>query len=133
MARRLLLLGAVLLAAFLLVTYWALESSEVARITTYPAGGEPRTTHVWVAELDGDPWLEAGTPENAWYRDVLEDPRLRLEFEGAAAREFRAQTVPGRSGDVRAALRARYGWRDRWVGMFVDASRSLAVRLDPAP
>jgi hypothetical protein len=35
---------------------------------------------------------------------------------------------------VRAALRAKYGWRDAWVGLLVDSSRSVAVRLrEPQP
>jgi len=32
---------------------------------------------------------------------------------------------------IRALLREKYGLRDRWVGLFVDQSRSLVVRLGP--
>ena len=38
--------------------------------------------------------------------------------------------TPGAREAVRAALRALFGWRDCWAGMFVDSSRSVAVRLE---
>lgn len=128
------LVGALLgvVAALGLFTWWALESSEVVVVTTRAEDGSARETHVWFAENRGELWLEAGTPENPWYLDILEDPRLRLRAEDGPAADFVARPMPDRSPDVRKLLSAKYGVRDRWVGLFVDSSRSIAVRLVPA-
>lgn len=55
------------LAVFRLVTWWALETSGVPVIETRTPDGTLRSTHVWFAELDGELWLEAGTPDNPWF------------------------------------------------------------------
>jgi hypothetical protein len=33
---------------------------------------------------------------------------------------------------IRSWIREKYGGRDRWVGLIVDTSRSVAVELHPA-
>lgn len=130
--RAALLAAAALAGVFVAGTWWALEASEVARIETRAADGTVRSTHVWYVEPEGELWLEAGAPENGWFRDVLGDPRLSLEADGAVGR-YRVQVVdtPAAQRRVRTLLREKYGWRDRWVGLFVDGSRSVAVRLEP--
>jgi len=30
---------------------------------------------------------------------------------------------------IRRLLASKYGWKDRWIGLLTDTSRSLAVRL----
>lgn len=32
---------------------------------------------------------------------------------------------------VRRLLAAKYGFADRWIGVLVDTSRSVAIRLEP--
>lgn len=134
MKRIALVLGAMAAAglAFAGVTLVALEAGGVAVAETRGPDGAVRRTHVWLAEADGALWLEAGAPGNPWFRDVLRDPHLVLETDGRRAR-YRAEPVPGEAARrrVRALLRAKYGWRDAWVGLWVDASRSVAVRLVP--
>jgi hypothetical protein len=122
-----------LLLALAAFTFWALESSGVAVVSTRTPDGGERDTHVWFVEQDGELWLEAGTPENPWYKDSLLDPALRIARDGQPARTYSAVPTPERSREVRAQLRAKYGIRDRWVGLFVDSSRSVAVRLEPRP
>ena len=116
---------------FVAATWWALESSQVAIVETQTSDGATRFTHVWFAMHEGKLWLEAGTPENPWYRDVLNVPRIALSIEDTRA-EFTA--VPLRNASAQAQIRSllheKYGWRDTWVGLLVDASRSVAVRLD---
>jgi len=128
------LLGAFLgiVAALGIFTWWALESSEVVVVTTKAEDGTARETHLWFAENQGELWLEAGTPLNPWYLDIQRDPRLRLRMEGGPAAEFVARPMPERSSDVRGLLNAKYGVRDRWVGLMVDSTESVAVRLLPA-
>jgi len=121
-------LGAALFGA---TTWLALEGRDVALLRTGPAA-EPRATRVWVAAADGARWLEAATPERAWYRDVLADPVVSLEHRGATTR-YRAAPEPGPEGHrrIRTLLRAKYGWADDFVGLLQDTSRSVAVRLEP--
>jgi hypothetical protein len=124
--------GALALVAFVSTTWWALESFGVATVETRQADGTLRQTHVWYVEPDGELWLEAGSPENGWFRDVLENPVLTFGAEQRAGR-YRAQPLGGaaRHQKVRELIRAKYGFRDRWVGGLVDTSRSVAVRLAP--
>ncbi|MCG8589126.1 MAG: hypothetical protein MJE66_07525 [Proteobacteria bacterium] len=120
------------LAIFAGVSWWALESSGVAVVVTRASDGSPRSTHVWYAELDGELWLEAGAPENGWFQDIQRHATLALKRDGVEA-EFEAVPVPGAGDRVRRALRDKYGVRDRIVGLWVDSSRSVAVRLQPRP
>jgi hypothetical protein len=118
--------------AFAAVTWIALESGGVAVLETRAPDGTARTTRVWVAEDDGSLLVEAASAERPWYRDVLLDPMVSLTREGRVE-AFRAAPEPGDAGHrrVREALRARYGWRDLWVGLIQDTSGSIAVRLEP--
>jgi hypothetical protein len=128
-------LGLVLLAAcaaFAAITWLALEQSGVAVIETHAPDGTLRATHVWTVERDGALWLEAGSPTNAWFADLTRDPHLRLRMDGAT-RDAVAEIVPEKSAEIRAALHAKYGWRDAWIQMLVNANRSTAVRLTFPP
>jgi hypothetical protein len=116
---------------FGLVTWVALERDGVAVLGTRAADGSVRETRVWAVEQDGALWVEAATPERPWYRDVLREPAVTLAL-GGAPEALRAVPVPGAEAHrrLRARLRARYGWRDAWVGMLQDTSRGVAVRLE---
>jgi hypothetical protein len=126
----LLLLGSLVLVIG--TTWWALEADGVGIITTRAADGTLRATHVWFAENEGELWLEAGTPENPWFLDALRDPQVSfsaLEYSGAYVAE--PIESPHARDRIRMLLRSKYGMRDRWVGLFVDSSGSVAVRLVP--
>ncbi len=111
-------------------TWWALESGGVAVIETRDPLGEARHTHVWYAETNGELWLEAGTPENAWFRDVQDDPTVILRTNGRTEHCV-AEPVDDPRGHprIRSLMRKKYGFRDLWVGLLFDTSRSVAVRL----
>lgn len=132
MVRTALVALGVALVGFATLTGVALESGGVAVLETRTPGGAPRTTRVWVAEEDGSLLVEAASAERPWYRDVLLDPVVSLAREGRVE-AFRAVPEPGDAGHrrVREGLRARYGWRDAWVGLIQDTSQSIAVRLEP--
>jgi hypothetical protein len=114
------------------VTWAALESSGVAILETRDTDGDTRHTRVWFAEHQRAIWLEAATPEREWLRDVQRSPRVVLR-RGSNVEQFEAFPLPGESSHerIRELLRAKYGWRDRWVGLLQDTSRSVAVRLVP--
>ncbi len=119
-------------AAFGAVTWLALESQEVAVLSTRQAGGTTRATRVWVARERQSLWLESATPERPWYHDVLADPRVEMQLGGELL-QLRAHPVQGERGHrkIRDLLSRKYGWADAWVGLVQDTSRSIAVRLDP--
>lgn len=123
---------AVLAIAILGVSGWALESGGVAVVETLAPDGSTRSTHVWFAEPDGELWIEAGTPENGWFADVGRNPALSFRADSRSG-SYRAHVIedPGAHDRIRSLLRRKYGWRDRWVGLLVDTSRSVAVRLVP--
>jgi hypothetical protein len=120
------------LVAFVAFTAWVLESGGVAVVDTRAPDGSTRSTHVWYVEPDGQLWLEAGTPDNSWYRDVLRDSTLEFHAEGRS-QSYRAEPVLDSAAQarVRSLIREKYGYRDWWVGRFIDSSGSIAVRLEP--
>ena len=123
---------AIFLVAFGVTTWWVLESGGVAVVETRTPEGADRSTHVWFTEPDGELWLEAGTPENSWFRDVQQHPELTFRVDGRSTR-YAARPVEDASGHarIRSLIREKYGFRDRWVGLLVDTSNSVAVRLIP--
>ena len=123
---------AVSVIGFAALTLWALESGEVAVVTTVDESGAPRATRVWFVEREGALWLEAGTPENPWFVDVGRDPSLTLRTERFEGR-FRTVPQPNPEGHerIRRWLREKYGARDAWVAFVFDTERSIAVQLEP--
>lgn len=122
-----------LVVAFGATTWWALESNGVAIVETEAPDGSIRSTRVWTVDADGEIWLEAGSPDHPWYRDLQRVPVLTLALEGRSARyDAHPDTDPSAHRRIRSLIRERYGVRDRWVSLFIDSSRSVAVRLVPA-
>lgn len=122
--------GAISILFFAAVTGTALEANGVAVLETRGPDGATRHTRVWFAEQDGAVWLEAATPEREWLHDVERSPRVRLRSAGQV-KDLEAIPLAGDEAhaEIRSLLRAKYGWRDWWVGLLQDTSRSIAVRL----
>ncbi len=130
--KRVLIAVAALAAAFGAITWWVLESEGVAVIETRTPEGGQRSTHVWYVEPNGELWLEAGRPENGWFLDVQKSPAVEFESDGRTLR-YIAQPVEGEPARsrIRSLIREKYGFRDRWVDLILDTSRTVAVRLIP--
>lgn len=110
-------------------TLAALEGGEVVVLRTGPPGTR-RETRTWIADEDGAWWVEAANPARPFLRDVRADGRVEVRRFDRWHR-CRAETVaePGGHARIRRLLRARYGWRDWWIGWLADTSASRAVRL----
>lgn len=122
----------VVVTTFALATWWALESSGVAVITTRASDGFPRQTHIWFAESDGELWIEAGSPANPWYQDVQRQAAVSFSSPRRSGR-FVARPVQsaGARARVRSLIRDKYGARDWWIGVLFDTDESVAVELAP--
>lgn len=128
--KRLAVLAVVALGLFLAVTLVALEGREVVVVRTFDAAGSARETRTWVADADGAAWIEAANPERPFLRELRAKPEVELRREGVW-RKCRADVRPNPEGHarIRALLRARYGWADRWVALLADTHASSGVRL----
>jgi hypothetical protein len=109
----------------------ASESGEVVVLRTF-VGGAPQETRVWIVDDRGVSWLRAGRPEAGWYQRVRQDPDIQIE-RGSELYEYRAFPVEsGPSVDhVNMLMFQKYGWAEDYIGLFIDRSRSVAIRLDP--
>jgi hypothetical protein len=114
------------------VTWLALEGNEVAVLRTRTPEGGFEETRVWVADANGDAFIEAATPERAWYQSLRMHPDVELLRDGEPFR-YRASPEPGPEGRerIRALLREKYGWADWWVTLLQDTSDSVLIRLEP--
>ncbi len=121
--------GAVALA-FAAVTLIALEGREVVVLRTSGADGQVRKTRTWVADADGDLWIEAANPQRPFLRDLHNSPQIELQ-RGGRRYQCSATPIPNPTGHerIRRLLAAKYGWADGWIGLLTDLSDSLAVRL----
>jgi hypothetical protein len=120
--------------AFGAVTLFALEGREVVIVHTRAADGTERQTRTWIADRDGDAWIEAATPERPFYQQLLAQPEVEIE-RGGVERRYRAVPVPNPQGhvDIRTQLAEKYGWADAWIGLLTDTSDSIEIRLEPLP
>lgn len=118
--------------AFGVLTVLALEGGEVVQLRTTGPDGAARTTRTWIADADGAMWIEAAAPDRPFLLDLATQPDVEL-VRGGVVLPLRAFPHPGEAGHrkIRELLRARYGWKDVWIGLLTDTSGSVAVRLAP--
>jgi len=113
---------------------------EVATLVTFDARGRDAETQLWVAEIDGVPYLRSGSPGNAWLRRVRANPEVELgrpafgrTAHGAwKTQRYRASLVedPRLRSAVHEALARKYGIADRVLWVIGDREDSVIVRLD---
>lgn len=115
------------------ITYLALELGEVAIVETRTPNGAPRYTHIWYVQEGETLYLEAGHPNNPWVRDLEHLQTLTLSGEGISG-EYLFEPRPNAIDHerIRQMMRGKYGWRDRWIGVAFDTSRSWLIELEPA-
>jgi hypothetical protein len=119
-----------LLVALFVVQIVASESGEVVRVTTVDGSGEQHETHLWVVEHDGHLWLRSGSATSGWYGRLKETPTLELERNGER-REYTIAVDPSQISAINRLMHEKYGWADGYIGLFIDHSKSVAIRLDP--
>ena len=138
------LLGFVLLLVVLAfgLQILASESGEVVVLRT-SVDGETQETRLWIVDDRGVSWLRSGSPDAGWYQRVRANPvvsiqcqsnRRRCQIErGSELLEFHAFPIEGGPpvDRVNRLMFEKYGWAEDYIGLFIDRSRSVAIRLDP--
>jgi len=121
---------AALVVGFGVVTLIALEGGEVVVLET-GSGDDARETRTWIAEADGAWWIEAATEDRPFFRQVRRTGSLRVRRGDANyACSAAVQPEPGGHERIRGLLRAKYRWRDWWIGLVADTHASRAIRLE---
>ena len=110
------------------LTYIALELRDVAEIETYDAKNtEFRRTHVWYIQDNGRLLLEAGNPHNSWVADLTQPGKVRIFGQGIAGEYEVTKHDAISHTEIRQRIRAQYGWRDWWVSLIFDTSKSFMI------
>lgn len=123
---------ALVVALLTLVTVVALESGNVIRVETVNAQTQQlRETRIWFVHSGERIVLEAGKPDHPWVQDITQRNQLRLVGQGLDG-DYQSRLLGPDSHDaIRRLMRAKYGWRDIWVGWIFDTSRSRMVVVEP--
>jgi len=120
-----------IILTMLAITYIALEQSDVLVVETFDKSlQQPRYTHIWYVEIEGQIYLEAGHPQNPWVQDLENGHTLAIQ--GANLDGWYAFTIGNLDEEhqkIRALMRKKYGWRDWWVALLFDTSRSQLITL----
>jgi hypothetical protein len=130
MARRIVVAGIGLALAFGAITLLALEGGEVVTVRTQDKGGAVRETRTWIVDEAGGSWIEVASPTRPFFWDLLANPDFEL-WRGGRWQRCRALVAGNPQGHVRIRklLAAKYGWKDRWIGMLADTRGSVALRI----
>jgi Uncharacterized protein conserved in bacteria (DUF2255) len=128
------ILGSIAVWALIVaVTYLAGEQTEVVVLHTRDERGADFATKMWVVDLGDVTWVRVANPRRAWYRRLLENPRVELERRGRLdARLAIPDLSPEARLDVDEAFAEKYGLVDRWYGLLVRRD-PVPIRLIPQP
>jgi hypothetical protein len=131
--KRLLLVGAILVALGAVLVVWHLAFIEIGREvvtlrTPLPDGGW-QETRLWIVDDAGASWLHSAGAD--WRRRFDGDPVVEVERDGET-RLYRARAVHGPHPLIDQLLREKYGLADRWVRFLSPCGEgTVPVRLEP--
>ena len=133
MVKAVLFLALFTIAAVAATTYIALESGDVVEVGTINAATKaPRSTRIWFVQNRGMLFLEAGSPENAWVKDLQVRETFTIRGGGIDGEyRFRLQGGKAAHNDIRSMMRAKYGWRDEWISCLFNIESSSRVEVIP--
>ena len=112
-------------------TWLAGEQTEVAELRTFDEAGRPHDTKLWVADVDGRPYVRIARPNRSWGEELQKNPEVELR-RGDVTRRCTAVLVTDDALHHRIdrAFAAKYGWVDWWYGLVLRRN-PVPVRLDP--
>ena len=122
-----------LLVVVAVATYISGEVIETVIVRTHGADGTAYDSKVWVAEVDGTPWVRVGRAGRAWGERLRADPHVELVRQGVTTPRLAViDANDGARERVDGAFAAKYGIVDWWYGVIVRKD-PIRVRLDPPP
>jgi hypothetical protein len=112
-------------------TYIAGEQTEVAVLRTFDDAGAPHDTKLWVADIDGRPYVRIGRAGRGWGEQLKANPSVEL-IRANVAIPCSASIVTDEAlhEAVDEAFAIKYGWVDWWYGVVLRRD-PVPVRLDP--
>ena len=121
----------IVVMSFVGITFFALEYGDVAVVETMDKStGKQRLTHIWHVQTGDQLFLEGGSPTNPWVQDLEYLSTIRLIGNGIDGEyAFVIRDDDDNHAEIRALMRAKYGWRDRWVGIVFDTSKSMLIEV----
>jgi hypothetical protein len=119
------------LAAFLVLGAILLDNGEIVILATVDEAGRAHETQLWVADLDGTPYLRAGDPESPWLERVRSNPVVELQIR-AGVEQFRAtlEEDPAVRERLNRVMARKYGLADDIWGFVSDRGQSVPIRLE---
>ena len=129
-----LLLRTLLLALLVLAGLTLLFSEWGEVVVVRPEGAEAsQETRVWIVDFEDGAYLR-GSAGKGWTEAVVMAGSAALRRQGEWS-NYRAFEVPGpiARDRVNAAMRAKYGFSDRFIGWTRDFSEARPVRLEGIP
>ena len=111
-------------------TWLAGEQTEVAVLRTFDDAGSAHDTKLWVADLDGQPYVRIGRSGRSWGERLRTRSDVELIRNGATIPcTATIVTDVGVQHAVDQSFAAKYGWVDWWYGVVLRHD-PIPVRLD---
>lgn len=133
--RLLLLAVGILAAAIVTLSAFAIDEGEVVTLVSIDGANAQFETSVWIVEIDGVHWLRATRPDALWLARMRNHPEVGIVRGDHRRESFLAVPIdtPEGRAKINEAMARKYGAADGILRRFVDADRSVPVRLDPRP
>ena len=108
-----------------------LAEARTIEVLTHDEDGDLRETTIWVVVVDGAAYIN--TNATTWGENVERTPRLDVRQAGSTRRfEIRFLEEEDERHRVQQAFRAKYGFQDKLLGLFMDESKATIMELvDP--
>jgi hypothetical protein len=133
--RLLLLAVGILAAAIVTLSAFAIDEGEVVTLVSVDGANAQFETSVWIVAVDGVQWLRATRPDALWLARIRNHPEVEIVRGGHRRESFLATPIDGleERTEINEEMARKYGAADGILRRFVDADRSVPVRLDPRP
>ena len=130
---RVVMIAVGILVALLVGATHLIDEGEIVKVATTDSEGRDHVTELWIVDLEGGPYLRAGSPDVAWLARIRAQPEVTLQ-RGDLSVNFQAICEEDASirGQVSLAMSEKYGFADRLWARVSDRRQAVAVRLVPS-
>ena len=106
------------------VDWTALAAPDVVEIITQDEDGDDRETNIWIAVVDGAAYIRTGS--SRWFANLERNPAAVLR-SGDTLQPIAVEQIEDADlfAQVEVALREKYGFSDRMVGIFRSSDRRV--------